>query len=288
MVLHNTGNSSRQAGAAVAGSRQGLSQVERAALLQRGDHWIPAEHHSQERRGQQRAGDRAAAPRWLHHRAPAAGAQPWQQLRRDAPGADGCWSRGCADEGLSQQQQLRRLAPPDHQLPRRPRHRPLARHGRAPAEPIARGSEAAREHQLIVAATHNASLIESICSGQARLSNASAYLAALLNLSAATDFVLGDGSRGHGLHNAALSPGRDYMALLRLVRLEPQAEKFTCVCYSFSLGQTVGQWHWIVIGLVLLLAVILVAAVILWVVHSRKRKYMPNKTKEDNEEGKSG
>lgn len=81
---------------------------------------------------------------------------------------------------------------------------------------------ARREHQLIVAATHNASLIESICSGQARLSNASAYLAALLNLSAATDFVLGDGSRGQGLHNAALSPGRDYTALLRLVRLGPQ------------------------------------------------------------------
>ncbi|KAL9821246.1 LOW QUALITY PROTEIN: uncharacterized protein GJ701_016469 [Geothlypis trichas] len=145
-----------------------------------------------------------------------------------------------------------------------------------PLSPIARGSEAAREHQLIVAATHNASLIESICSGQARLSNASAYLAALLNLSAATDFVLGDGSRGQGLHNAALSPGRDYMALLRLVRLGPQAEKFTCVCYSFSLGQTVGQWQWIVIGLVLLLADRLVVAVILWVVHSRKRKYMPN------------
>ncbi|XP_074388823.1 receptor-type tyrosine-protein phosphatase T isoform X1 [Zonotrichia albicollis] len=106
-----------------------------------------------------------------------------------------------------------------------------------PLSPIAPGSEAAREHQLIVAATHNASLIESICSEQAQLSNASAYRAALLNLSAATDFVLGDGSRGQGADNAALSPGRDYTALLRLVRRGPQAEKFTCVCYSFSLGQ---------------------------------------------------
>ncbi|XP_064591893.1 receptor-type tyrosine-protein phosphatase kappa-like isoform X3 [Zonotrichia leucophrys gambelii] len=106
-----------------------------------------------------------------------------------------------------------------------------------PLSPIAPGSEAAREHQLIVAATHNASLIESICSEQAQLSNASAYRAALLNLSAATDFVLGDGSRGQGTDNAALSPGRDYTALLRLVRRGPQAEKFTCVCYSFSLGQ---------------------------------------------------
>ncbi|XP_068032561.1 receptor-type tyrosine-protein phosphatase kappa-like [Anomalospiza imberbis] len=106
-----------------------------------------------------------------------------------------------------------------------------------PLRPIARGSEAAREHQLIVAATHNGSLIESICSGQPRLSNASVYLAAVLNLTAPTDFVLGDGSRGQGEHNAALRPGRDYTALLRLVRLGPQAEKFTCVCYSFSVGQ---------------------------------------------------
>ncbi|XP_068032509.1 uncharacterized protein [Anomalospiza imberbis] len=106
-----------------------------------------------------------------------------------------------------------------------------------PLRPIARGSEAAREHQLIVAATHNGSLIESICSGQPRLSNASVYLAAVLNLTAPTDFVLGDGSRGQGEHNAALRPGRDYTALLRLVRLGPQAEKFTCVCYSFSVGK---------------------------------------------------
>nr|XP_021410330.2 receptor-type tyrosine-protein phosphatase kappa [Lonchura striata domestica] len=106
-----------------------------------------------------------------------------------------------------------------------------------PLRPIARGSEAAREHQLIVAATHDGSLIESICSGQPRLSNASVYLAALLNLTAPTDFVLGDGSRGQGQHNAALRPGRDYTALLRLGRLGPQAEKFTCVCYSFSVGQ---------------------------------------------------
>ncbi|XP_037980368.1 receptor-type tyrosine-protein phosphatase F-like isoform X3 [Motacilla alba alba] len=106
-----------------------------------------------------------------------------------------------------------------------------------PLRPIARGSEAAREHQLIVATTRDASLVESICSGQPRLSNGSVYLAAVLNLTAPTDFVLGDGSRGQGRHNAALSPGRDYTALLRLVRLGPQAEKFTCVCYSFSVGQ---------------------------------------------------
>ncbi|XP_066195729.1 receptor-type tyrosine-protein phosphatase U-like isoform X2 [Sylvia atricapilla] len=160
-----------------------------------------------------------------------------------------------------------------------------------PLRPIARPSEAAGEHQLIVATTHNASVIESICSGQPQLFNASTYLAAVLNLTAPTDFVLGDGSRGQGQHNAALRPGCDYTALLLLARPTPQAEKFTCVCYSFSVvaGQTAGQWHGIVIGLVVLLAVLLVAAVILWFVlsrihlcFSRKRKYLPNKTKEDN------
>ncbi|XP_015470817.1 receptor-type tyrosine-protein phosphatase kappa-like [Parus major] len=106
-----------------------------------------------------------------------------------------------------------------------------------PLRPLAPAPGAAREHQLIVAATHNASLIEGICSGRPQLSNASVYVAALLNLTAPTDFVLGDGSRGPGQHNAALRPGRDYTALLRLSRLWPQAEKFTCVCYSFSVGQ---------------------------------------------------
>ncbi|XP_048147785.1 receptor-type tyrosine-protein phosphatase kappa-like isoform X7 [Corvus hawaiiensis] len=106
-----------------------------------------------------------------------------------------------------------------------------------PLRPIARPSEAAREHQLIVATTHDGSVTESICAGQPQLFNGSVYLAALLNLTAPTDFVLGDGSRGQGHHNAALRPGCDYTALLRLVRLSPQAEKFTCVCYSFSVGQ---------------------------------------------------
>ncbi|XP_036259213.1 receptor-type tyrosine-protein phosphatase kappa-like [Molothrus ater] len=143
-----------------------------------------------------------------------------------------------------------------------------------PLRPIARGSEAAREHQLIVAATHNASLIESICSGQARLSNASAYLAALLNLSAATDFVLGDGSRGQGLHNAALSPGRDYTALLRLVRLGPQAEKFTCVCYSFSLGQEPSSLLYskpVVMAVALIVAFLALGILLLFVVFRLKR-----------------
>lgn len=73
-----------------------------------------------------------------------------------------------------------------------------------------------------MATTHNASVIESICSGQPQLSNATVYLAAVLNLTAPTDFVLGDGSRGQGQHNAALRPGCDYTALLRLTRLSPQ------------------------------------------------------------------
>ncbi|NWV06698.1 PTPRU phosphatase, partial [Ptilonorhynchus violaceus] len=85
-----------------------------------------------------------------------------------------------------------------------------------PLSPIARPSEAAGEHQLLVAAALNSSGMESVCSGQPQLSNGSAYLAAVLNLTAPTDFVLGDGSRGPGYHNAALRPGWDYTALLRL------------------------------------------------------------------------
>lgn len=73
-----------------------------------------------------------------------------------------------------------------------------------------------------MATTHDASVIEGICSGQPQLSNASTYLAAVLNLTAPTDFVLGDGSRGQGRHNAALRPGCDYTALLLLARLSPQ------------------------------------------------------------------
>ncbi|XP_010158110.1 PREDICTED: receptor-type tyrosine-protein phosphatase mu-like [Eurypyga helias] len=61
-------------------------------------------------------------------------------------------------------------------------------------------------------------------------------MAAVLNLTAPTAFLLGDGAHGQDYHNAALQPGSDYTALLRLVRRSQQAEKFTCVCYSFSFG----------------------------------------------------
>ncbi|NXK87502.1 PTPRU phosphatase, partial [Formicarius rufipectus] len=120
-------------------------------------------------------------------------------------------------------------------------------------------SEGPREHQLVVAMTHDGSVIESICLGQPEPFNASqqpfntsqqpfdtsqqpfnatqqpnTYVAAVLNLTTPLDFVLGDGTRGQGYHNAALHPGWDYLALLRLVRRSPQSEKFTCVCYNFS------------------------------------------------------
>ncbi|XP_053858626.1 receptor-type tyrosine-protein phosphatase kappa-like [Vidua macroura] len=143
-----------------------------------------------------------------------------------------------------------------------------------PLRPIARGSEAAREHQLIVAATHNGSLIESICSGQPPLSNASVYLAAVLNLTNPTDFVLGDGSRGQGQHNAALRPGRDYTALLRLVRLGPQAEKFTCVCYSFSVGQeppSLLDSKLVVMAIALTVAFLALGILLLFVIFRLKR-----------------
>ncbi|OXB79194.1 UNVERIFIED_CONTAM: hypothetical protein H355_006653, partial [Colinus virginianus] len=95
------------------------------------------------------------------------------------------------------------------------------------------------EHQLLVAVTHNSTVLEDACSGELQPSNGSyppdPYVAAVLNLSAPTDFMLGDGTQGQGFHNAPLRPGWDYTALLRLVRRSPQAETFTCVCYSFSM-----------------------------------------------------
>ncbi|GAB0202949.1 receptor-type tyrosine-protein phosphatase kappa-like [Grus japonensis] len=109
-----------------------------------------------------------------------------------------------------------------------------------PLRPIARPPEMAREHQLIVVVTHNGTAVEGACSGEPQPFNASqqpgTYVAAMINLTASTDFVLGDGTRRQGYHNAALRTGWDYTALLRLVRRSPQAEKFTCVCYSFSVG----------------------------------------------------
>ncbi|KAK2512179.1 hypothetical protein Q9233_016451 [Columba guinea] len=118
-----------------------------------------------------------------------------------------------------------------------------------PLHPIARPSEAVspltmlpcREHQLIVAVMDNVTSVEGACSWEPQPFNASqqpgAYVAAVLNLTAPTEFVLGNGTHGQGYHNAALHLGWDYMVLLRLVRRSQQAEKFSCICYSFSLGK---------------------------------------------------
>ncbi|OXB52797.1 hypothetical protein ASZ78_015591 [Callipepla squamata] len=177
-----------------------------------------------------------------------------------------------------------------------------------PLHPISQPPEAVSEHQLLVAVTHNSTVLEDACSGELQPSNGSyppdPYVAAVLNLSAPTDFMLGDGTQGQGFHNAPLRPGWDYTALLRLVRRSPQAETFTCVCYSFSMGnhlytlahicfhgqglcrrmaQTValtpgcvlvaGQsphpWPGIVIGVVVLLVLVLLFAGIVWFVQSR-------------------
>ncbi|XP_061875327.1 receptor-type tyrosine-protein phosphatase kappa isoform X2 [Colius striatus] len=110
-----------------------------------------------------------------------------------------------------------------------------------PLRPIAVLPEEDRQHQLIVVAAHNGTVLEGVCSGQPQPFNASqppdTYVAAVLNLSAPMDFVLGDGAHGQGYRNAALQPGRHYTALLRRARRSQQAEKFTCVCYSVSVGQ---------------------------------------------------
>lgn len=83
-----------------------------------------------------------------------------------------------------------------------------------------------REHQLIVAVMDNVTSVEGACSWEPQPFNASqqpgAYVAAVLNLTAPTEFVLGNGTHGQGYHNAALHPGWDYMVLLRLVRRSQQ------------------------------------------------------------------
>lgn len=77
-----------------------------------------------------------------------------------------------------------------------------------------------------MAATHNVTAVEGACLGEPQPFNASRqpgpYVAAVLNLTVPTDFVLGDGTHGQGYHNAALRPGSDYTALLRLVRRSQQ------------------------------------------------------------------
>ncbi|KAM7077850.1 LOW QUALITY PROTEIN: receptor-type tyrosine-protein phosphatase T-like [Ciconia maguari] len=64
---------------------------------------------------------------------------------------------------------------------------------------------------------HNGTAVEGTCLGEPQPFNTSrqpgAYVAAVLNLTAPTDFVLGDGIREQGYHNAALWPVWDYMAL---------------------------------------------------------------------------
>ncbi|XP_054666358.1 receptor-type tyrosine-protein phosphatase kappa-like isoform X3 [Grus americana] len=157
-----------------------------------------------------------------------------------------------------------------------------------PLRPIARPPEMAREHQLIVVATHNGTAVEGACLGEPQPFNASqqpgTYVAAVINLTASTDFVLGDGTRGQGYHNAALRTGWDYTALLRLVRRSPQAEKFTCVCYSFSVvagqepGPLMGRMP-VVIAVALVVA-LLALGILLFVLF--RRKYNSSKTSENS------
>ncbi|KAM8983735.1 uncharacterized protein PRD47_019664 isoform 2-T2 [Ara ararauna] len=157
-----------------------------------------------------------------------------------------------------------------------------------PLHPIARHHELPAKHQLLVAALHNGTTVEGVCSAEPQPSDASqqpgAYVAAVLNLSSPMDFVLGDGTQGHGYHNTALRPGCNYTALLRLVRRSQQAEKFTCICYSFSVvaEQSPHPWLWTVIGVFVLLGILLVFAGIKWLVLSRKREFLPGKAKEDS------
>ncbi|KAM9250428.1 LOW QUALITY PROTEIN: receptor-type tyrosine-protein phosphatase kappa-like [Cariama cristata] len=159
--------------------------------------------------------------------------------------------------------------------------------------PITRPSEAAREHQLIVAVMHNGTVtqngtvLEGACLGDPQPLNVSqqpsTYVAAVLNLTAPTDFVLGDGTHGPGYHNAALRTGWDYTALLRLVRRSHQAEKFTCICYSFSVGQEpVPLLGTVAAVMAVVLVVALLALGILLLFMLLRRKHNSSEISENN------
>ncbi|XP_067171725.1 receptor-type tyrosine-protein phosphatase U-like [Apteryx mantelli] len=156
-----------------------------------------------------------------------------------------------------------------------------------PLRPIAQPHAAVREHQLIVAVTQDTAAEAGVCSEELQPFDASlqhrAYVAAVLNLTAPTDFVLGDGTHQHGYYNAPLQPDRNYTVLLRLVRRQQQAEKFTCVCYSFSVGQAPAPWPWTaVIVVAVLLVLAFLSAGILWFVLSRRKKALISQTKGNN------
>ncbi|XP_064591704.1 uncharacterized protein LOC135459509 [Zonotrichia leucophrys gambelii] len=78
------------------------------------------------------------------------------------------------------------------------------------------------------------------------------------------------------------SPLQPFTEYSVTIDLPPNTTLFSWFFTTQESGQTVGQWHWIVIGLVVLLVDRLVVAVILWLVHSRKRKYLMYKNKDDN------
>uniref|UniRef100_A0A8C2T106 Uncharacterized LOC107305758 n=1 Tax=Coturnix japonica TaxID=93934 RepID=A0A8C2T106_COTJA len=96
-------SSAAEAGAAAAGCQQWDSQVEGAALLPRGDRWVPAEHHGQGPAGRRLRADRAAAAEQPNHGAPAARVRPRHQIRGGRAGPHGCGSRSCSAAGLSHQ-----------------------------------------------------------------------------------------------------------------------------------------------------------------------------------------
>ncbi|OXB52798.1 hypothetical protein ASZ78_015592 [Callipepla squamata] len=95
--------------------------------------------------------------------------------------------------------------------------------------------------------------------------------------------MLGDGTQGQGFHNAPLRPGWDYTALLRLVRRSPQAETFTCVCYSFSMGQEpIPLLHRLPVLIALVLAAVVLALGIFLLPVLLRRKCNRSKASEIN------
>ncbi|XP_058680462.1 uncharacterized protein LOC131571697 [Ammospiza caudacuta] len=65
------------------------------------------------------------------------------------------------------------------------------------------------------------------------------------------------------------SPLQPFTEYSVTIDLPPNTTLFSWFFTTQESGQTVGQWHWIVIGLVVLLVDRIVVAIILWLVHSR-------------------
>ncbi|XP_074850552.1 receptor-type tyrosine-protein phosphatase kappa-like [Carettochelys insculpta] len=148
-----------------------------------------------------------------------------------------------------------------------------------PLQPLPELHGPIREYQIIVSTMENASQVGTCHSPDLQpWGSGAAYLAAVLpvhDLSAPTDFVLGDGTCRSGHCNVPLRPLHNYTAIVRVVSRWRQVENSSCVRYDFSVGEarTAPLTDVVIAAAVLGLLVLLAAgALLLWLVISRKKQ----------------